>query len=168
MLRAWNPALPVVFLHYNSKNYDAKKYTFENHTNSFEAEIVYYLAKAFFAANYDPKEIAILTPFLNQEFYLRKRLEKYNIKDNIITIDKSQGSEKDVIIISFCSNDSEVKLLSSIERLNVAFTRAKKKIICVGNFESLKQLKVLKDYLSLIEMNKWVLNYPVILDDERN
>jgi superfamily I DNA and/or RNA helicase len=57
----------------------------------------------------------------------------------INTVDAFQGQERDVIAISFVrSNDkSEVGFLSDIRRTNVAMTRARKKLIMIGDSATL-------------------------------
>ena len=57
----------------------------------------------------------------------------------INTVDAFQGQERDVIAISFVrSNDkSEVGFLGDISRTNVAMTRAKKKLIMIGDSATL-------------------------------
>ena len=43
-------------------------------------------------------------------------------------------------------------------RVNVAFTRAKKKLIFVGSINQLSQFEKLKDFLALISAKNWVKN----------
>ena len=56
---------------------------------------------------------------------------------SVSTVDSSQGSEADLVIISFVrtGNTGTIGFLSDDRRLNVALTRAKHKLICVGNME---------------------------------
>ena len=59
----------------------------------------------------------------------------------VSTVDSSQGSEADLIVVSFVRTGelNRVGFLSDIRRLNVALTRAKYKLICIGNSKSLSQ-----------------------------
>jgi DNA replication ATP-dependent helicase Dna2 len=51
----------------------------------------------------------------------------------VLTIDKAQGIDNDIVIISFVKwTKDKGSLLSDIRRLNVAITRAKKKLILIG------------------------------------
>jgi superfamily I DNA and/or RNA helicase len=65
-------------------------------------------------------------------------------------VDAFQGQERDVIIISFVrSNDKgEVGFLSDIRRTNVAMTRARKKLIMIGDSATLSSHPF---YLELLE-----------------
>ena len=89
--------------------------------------------------------MGIITPYRAQVDYLHKLaegsaiLEPLNRLITINTVDAFQGQERDVIAISFVrSNDkSEVGFLGDIRRTNVAMTRAKKKLIMIGDSATL-------------------------------
>jgi hypothetical protein len=61
----------------------------------------------------------------------------------VSTVDSSQGSEADLIIISFVRTGKTkgVGFLSDNRRLNVALTRAKYKLICIGNSDCLAEVQ---------------------------
>ena len=89
--------------------------------------------------------LGIITPYRAQVDYLHKLAESSAILEplhaliTINTVDAFQGQERDVIAISFVrSNDkSEVGFLGDIRRTNVAMTRAKKKLIMIGDSATL-------------------------------
>jgi ATP-dependent RNA/DNA helicase IGHMBP2 len=89
--------------------------------------------------------LGIITPYRAQVDYLQKLAESSPILEplyaliNINTVDAFQGQERDVIAISFVrSNDKgEVGFLGDIRRTNVAMTRAKKKLIMIGDSATL-------------------------------
>lgn len=89
--------------------------------------------------------LGIITPYRAQVDYLNKLAETSGILEplqhliNINTVDAFQGQERDVIAISFVrSNDkSEVGFLGDIRRTNVALTRARKKLLMVGDSATL-------------------------------
>ncbi|WP_254153853.1 AAA domain-containing protein [Chryseosolibacter indicus] len=100
--------------------------------------------------------LGIITPYSAQVDYLHKLAEASTVLEplgkliNINTVDAFQGQERDVIAISFVrSNDkSEVGFLGDIRRTNVAMTRARKKLIMVGDSATLGSHDF---YLDLIE-----------------
>ncbi len=100
--------------------------------------------------------MGIITPYRAQVDYLHKLAEASSILEPlhrliaINTVDAFQGQERDVIAISFVrSNDkSEVGFLGDIRRTNVAMTRAKKKLIMIGDSATLGSHPF---YLELIE-----------------
>jgi superfamily I DNA and/or RNA helicase len=89
--------------------------------------------------------MGIITPYSAQVDQLHKLAEASAILEplyrliTINTVDAFQGQERDVIAISFVrSNDKgEVGFLSDIRRTNVAMTRAKRKLIMIGDSATL-------------------------------
>ncbi|MFM7193476.1 MAG: AAA domain-containing protein [Bacteroidota bacterium] len=89
--------------------------------------------------------LGLITPYSAQVERLRKLAEASDVLEplhklaTINTVDAFQGQERDVIIISFVrSNDqAEVGFLSDIRRTNVAMTRARRKLIMIGDSATL-------------------------------
>jgi superfamily I DNA and/or RNA helicase len=89
--------------------------------------------------------MGIITPYRAQVDYLVKladaatTLEPIRALISINTVDAFQGQERDVIVIGFVrSNDKgEVGFLGDIRRTNVAMTRARKKLIMIGDSATL-------------------------------
>ncbi len=89
--------------------------------------------------------LGIITPYRAQVDFLHllaessPQLEPLHQLISINTVDAFQGQERDVIVISFVrSNEkSEVGFLNDIRRTNVAMTRAKKKLLMVGDSATL-------------------------------
>lgn len=100
--------------------------------------------------------IGIIAPYRAQVDELHKLAEASSILEpvyglvTINTVDAFQGQERDVIIIGFVrSNDKgEVGFLSDIRRTNVAITRARKRLIMVGDSATLSSHPF---YLQLLE-----------------
>ncbi len=81
--------------------------------------------------------------------------------NNVYTIDKVQGMEKEVIIISLVKvKDGKTKILSNMPRLNVAITRAKSKLILIGDMESLLKVDELCKIVQYMRDNKKVVEVP--------
>ena len=89
--------------------------------------------------------LGLITPYSAQVERLRKLAEASEVLEplhklaTINTVDAFQGQERDVIIISLVrSNDqAEVGFLSDIRRTNVAMTRARRKLILIGDSATL-------------------------------
>lgn len=100
--------------------------------------------------------LGIITPYSAQVEYLVKladasgEIEKIKHLVTINTVDAFQGQERDVIAISLVrSNDKgEIGFLGDIRRINVALTRAKKKLIIIGDSATLSSHPF---YLELLE-----------------
>ena len=138
-------------------------------TNQTEAEVVSGLIQEILKI-YDHNKLSIsantvgvITPYRAQIALIRSVLQESISSTNVdlITVDtveRYQGSARDIIIISFCTNrmDQMERLVSlssgGIDRkLNVALTRARQRIIFLGNKEVLTQDV---NYRRLINMSK--------------
>jgi ATP-dependent RNA/DNA helicase IGHMBP2 len=84
-------------------------------------------------------DIALITPYKAQITYMRKEIANDPILKLLPietdTIDSFQGQEADIVYISLVrsNNKSEIGFLSDYRRMNVALTRAKKKMVVIGD-----------------------------------
>ena len=92
-------------------------------------------------------------------YYLRQLLRKrefftpYKHLISINTVDGFQGQERDVILISLvrANEKGEIGFLSDLRRMNVAITRARMKLIILGDASTLTRhpfYKKLYEYIS--------------------
>ncbi|GAB3680989.1 hypothetical protein GCM10028857_04530 [Salinarchaeum chitinilyticum] len=99
----------------------------------------------------DPADIGVITPYTGQVAKLRSALASHDRSGlhhdvTVNTIDSFQGSESEAIIVSFVrSNDAgQIGFLDfpneGPRRLNVALTRAKKRLVLVGDWDCLTTL----------------------------
>lgn len=103
--------------------------------------------------------IGIISPYKEQVELLQQQLpEQEQLKDflswiSVKTIDGFQGQERDVICISLVrSNESgEIGFLNDTRRMNVALTRAKKKLVVIGDSATLSYHNFYKDFLDYID-----------------
>lgn len=120
--------------------------------NDTEAEIISeFILPKLLDNNIKTENIAIIAPYkfqvANIKEYLKKSTACQNINIDVATLDSFQGKEYDIIIFSFTRSTDhnivrsidgkkkylKVGFLDDARRLNVAFSRAKKKLILVGN-----------------------------------
>ena len=112
-----------------------------------EAEFIVNTIVGFLKKGVPAKEIAVLAPFRAQAATIRRGIRKREDisdedKSKLVadTVDKMQGQEREVIIYSFTAGDPDyitdmADFLYKPNKLNVAFSRAKSKLIIVGNFD---------------------------------
>lgn len=124
--------------------------------NDTEAEFVAeYILPKLLDNNVKADNIAIIAPYkfqvANIKEFIKKSTACQNKNIDVATLDSFQGKEYDIIIFSFTrSSDhnkvrtvegkkkfNKVGFLDDARRLNVAFSRAKKKLILVGNENTL-------------------------------
>lgn len=105
--------------------------------NPGEAEVVTRQVQDLLAAGVTPSEIAIITPYAAQARLLRTLIDNAAIE--IDTVDGFQGREKEAIVISLVRSNTtgEVGFLADTRRTNVALTRARRKLIVIGDSSTL-------------------------------
>ncbi|XP_064613334.1 DNA replication ATP-dependent helicase/nuclease DNA2-like [Liolophura sinensis] len=134
--------------------------------NDVEAELVTVLVKAFVMAGVDPDEIGVIAPYRNQVKVIQSMLNSCNHGDiEVNTVDQYQGRDKSVIIISFVKsstsdNAAAGELLKDIRRLNVAVTRAKHKLVLLGDRQTLNLYEPVLKILSVVEKNNQIIALP--------
>ncbi|MFC7141948.1 AAA domain-containing protein [Halosimplex aquaticum] len=107
----------------------------EGNTNPTEAATVAETVQAYRDAGVPAEEIGVIAPFRAQVAEIGKHVSDGVAVD---TVDRFQGSSKEVIIISFVATGSLVSpIFEDYRRVNVALTRAKKALVLVGDAEAL-------------------------------
>lgn len=95
-------------------------------------------------------EIGVITPYRAQSKSLKERLGE---GIEVATVDAFQGREKDVIVFSaVATTGNSVRFVENARRLNVAFTRARKKLIVAANAEA-PWSGLMKDYIEYAKKN---------------
>ena len=110
-------------------------------------------------------DVGIISPYRTQVQYLKKLIKKYEFFKpyrrliSVNTVDGFQGQERDVILISLVrSNDEgQIGFLKDLRRMNVAMTRARMKLIILGNKDTMTKhpfYKKLWEYVEAINNNE--------------
>ncbi|CAO1628253.1 unnamed protein product [Sympodiomycopsis kandeliae] len=131
--------------------------------NLTEGRIVQQVTQGLILGGLAPSDIAVITPYRQQLKLLTSLLPSSGIE--ILTADRSQGRDKPVVLISLVrSNEFGLRgigeLLQDWRRINVAFTRAQKKIVIIGSQSTLKVAPLLEDFFGLMKRQGWVLDIP--------
>jgi len=107
----------------------------EGNTNPEEAAAVDEIVRAYLAAGVDPGDIGVIAPFRAQVAEIGNRVPEDVTVD---TVDRFQGSSKEVVVISFvATGDLSSPIFEDYRRVNVALTRAKKALVLVGDADAL-------------------------------
>ena len=110
-------------------------------------------------------DVGIISPYRAQVQYLKKLIKKYEFFKpyrrliSVNTVDGFQGQERDVILISLVrsNDDGQIGFLKDLRRMNVAMTRARMKLIILGNKDTMTQhpfYKKLWEYVEAINNNE--------------
>ncbi len=105
----------------------------DGNRNVREAERVAAIVEEYISAGVDPDDIGVIAPFRAQVAEISRRTDV-----TVDTVDRFQGSAKEVIIVSFVASGTlDGPIFEDHRRVNVALTRAKKELTLVGDAEAL-------------------------------
>ncbi|TCC98610.1 DUF2075 domain-containing protein [Pedobacter hiemivivus] len=103
--------------------------------------------------------VAVISPYKQQIHVLKDllinhpTLQEYASKISVNTIDSFQGQERDIVYIGMTRSNDEgaIGFLSDIRRMNVAMTRARKKLVVIGDSATLSRLPFYADFINYAE-----------------
>lgn len=150
---------PVVFLDTAGLGYEEEE---EEGTGSRyniqEAKLVVKESDRLLRAGVRPDEIALISPYSGQVKLLNHMIHGEKDPDpladlEIDSIDAFQGREKEVVIVSLVRSNIKGQLgfLTDTRRMNVAMTRAKRKLVVIGDSATLCNFPFYEDFLKYVE-----------------
>ena len=109
----------------------------ESKLNPKEANLIVRYIRELIDAGVRPAQIAVIAPYAAQVRLLRGRLEISELE--IDTVDGFQGREKEAVLLTMVRSNSlgEIGFLGDTRRCNVALTRARRKLILIGDSATL-------------------------------
>ncbi len=138
---------PVIFIDVDGKGIRESEYGKRSSVyNDEEVLVCYEIVKALEDVGIDRNKIGIITPYVAQVRKLKEKIKGIEIN----TVDSFQGREKDVIIFSVTgTNKNSISFASHPNRLNVALTRARCRLIVIGNAKEIRKTDtLLKKFLT--------------------
>jgi len=128
---------PMLFVDTSIIDGDGEKHLKDSKSivNEIEAEVAVKLANDYLKSGLTEDDIGIISPYADQVKIIQDKTPV-----EVKTVDGFQGREKEIIIISTVrsNEDGNIGFLRDLRRLNVAITRAKRKLIIIGNADTLK------------------------------
>lgn len=147
-----DPKEPLVFVDTSkcSNKWERQRKGSFSRENPLEAKIIKEIVEKMLKMGVKAEWIGVVTPYDDQVDLLSSLLGD---AVEVNTVDGYQGREKEVIIISFVrSNRSgDLGFLTDLRRLNTALTRAKRKLICVGDSETLSSHETYKRFVEFVK-----------------
>ncbi len=148
-----DPKSPLVFADTKSmealENLPNRSTSYENEK---EAKLVEIFVKELVKMGVKEEDIGVISPYISQVKRIKTLLEDLE-EIEVKSVDGFQGREKEVILISFVRSNKkgEIGFLKDLRRLNVALTRAKRKLIAIGNADTLSKDNVYKEFLEYVK-----------------
>ncbi|KAK0868196.1 DNA replication endonuclease-helicase Dna2 [Friedmanniomyces endolithicus] len=137
----------------------------KNITNAVEATLSVHLVLGLLRLGVPGRNIGVITLYRSQVALIRHVFKTAGIgpEVEIDSADRFQGRDKECVILSMVrSNEQGVvgELLRDWRRVNVAFTRAKSKLVVLGSRRTLVNNELLARFLGLVDERGWVVNLP--------
>jgi predicted DNA helicase len=129
---------PIEFIDTAGASYDEElEPDGESRRNRQEAELVCRKVQALLDAGVAPRDIAVISPYAAQVRLLRGMLDRDDIE--VDSVDGFQGREKEAVVISLVRSNrqGEIGFLADVRRMNVAMTRARRKLLIIGDTATL-------------------------------
>ncbi len=141
------PEYPVCFVQVKASMEDQLSSSF-SYFNKAEVAVVKKVIETLVHCRLFPGDIGVISPYEQQVNLLRIALQDFGVE--IKTVDGYQGREKEVIVLSLVRANEQGNLgfLTDYRRLNVAMTRARRKLIIIGHKNTLQTNTV---YTALLE-----------------
>ncbi len=143
---------PVLFIDTAGKGFEEKlEEGSESRYNPEEAELVLSELKKMLELGVPPGEIAVIGPYSAQVRLLASK--NLDPAVEIDSVDGFQGREKELVIVSLVRSnmEGEMGFLTDTRRMNVAMTRARRKLIVVGDSATLSSIKFYADFIKYAE-----------------
>ncbi|KAL7946092.1 DNA replication factor Dna2 domain-containing protein [Trichoderma barbatum] len=133
--------------------------------NTAEGQVVSQLVESLLTVGIPATEIGVMTHYRAQLHLLKDKLKHFPGVE-MHTTDRFQGRDKEVIVLSLVRSNEACSigdLLKDWRRINVAFTRAKTKLLVVGSMGTLKgsgDENMLSKFISLMDDRNWIYHLP--------
>ena len=130
---------PVQFIDTAGAGYDEElEEDTGSRRNVQETALAVKKVRALLAAGVGPELIGVITPYRAQVRLLRERLADVSGLE-IDSVDGFQGREKEAVVVSLVRSnpEGEIGFLADTRRTNVAFTRARRKLLVIGDSATL-------------------------------
>lgn len=155
---------PVQFIDTAGAGYDEEREPDgESRLNPREAVLAARQVRALLAAGVRAEDIAVIAPYAAQVRRLREELPVPGLE--IDSVDGFQGREKEAVVLSLVRSNSEgeIGFLADVRRMNVALTRARRKLLVIGDSATLAALPF---YVRLLEYFEAAGAYHTVWEEE--
>ncbi|MCA9264253.1 MAG: C-terminal helicase domain-containing protein, partial [Planctomycetales bacterium] len=124
----------------------------ESRRNLSEARLILSKVRTLHEMGVAYGDMGVIAPYAAQVRWLRQQSDDDDLE--IDTVDGFQGREKEVVLISTVrsNNTGEIGFLADTRRMNVALTRARRKLVVVGDSATLGGHEFFADLLAYFEL----------------
>jgi len=149
--------IPLIFIDTLGEEHEKISFS-KSKFNLLEIDIVEKIVKKL-KKFVDKNQISVISPYKEQVIKLKEKVDV-----EVSTIDGFQGRENEIIVFSLVrsNKNEEIGFLKDYRRLNVAITRAKRKLIIIGDSNTLISDKIYKKFIDFVKKKGLYLTYKEI------
>lgn len=155
---------PLVFIDTSNhlKRQETKLKYSKSYINKLEAKLALKIVNDYLYLGFDKEDIGVISPYSDQVNIISNKTDV-----EVKTVDGFQGGEKEIIIMSTVRSNENKKLgfLEDLRRLNVAITRAMKKLIIIGDIKTLSHNDTYKRLIDDCQSDKTVIEFKSELEE---
>jgi predicted DNA helicase len=148
-------ATAVEFIDTSGAGYDeSQEPDGESRLNEQEARFTTHKVRQMLEAGLAASQIAVIAPYAAQVRRLRELFDEAGIEGvEVDSVDGFQGREKEAVVVTLVRSnpEGEIGFLGDVRRMNVALTRARRKLLVVGDGSTLAGHPFYKDLLDYVE-----------------
>ena len=141
---------PIIFIDTEGESKESISFS-KSKFNLLEIEIIQKITQKLIQF-VESDKISIISPYKEQVLRLKEKIKEIEVN----TVDGFQGRENEVIILSLVRSNKreEIGFLKDYRRLNVAITRAKRKLIVIGDSKTLSTDKIYNKFLKFVKQKE--------------
>lgn len=146
-----DPGAPLVFVDTGGIDaHETQRAGSHSRENPREAKIVTKLVTDLTEAGIAPNHIAVIAPYHDQVDRIHRQIDEDELE--VDTVDGFQGREKEIVFVSLVrSNDRErIGFLNEPRRFNVAVTRARRKVVVIGDTDTVASGEVFDAFIRYV------------------
>ncbi|KAJ3062291.1 Tripartite DNA replication factor, partial [Podochytrium sp. JEL0797] len=135
--------------------------------NFVEAKLVGQVVRALVVCGVAVGDVGVMSPYRAQLKLIEREVNGLvgdaGEEVEVLTVDKYQGRDKKCVVVSLVRSNAKKNvgdLLRDWRRLNVAFTRAKQKLIIFGSKSTLSGTLAFTEFLQIVQDKQWTLALP--------
>eukprot|EP00761_Pharyngomonas_kirbyi_P010510 gb/GECH01010530.1/.p1 GENE.gb/GECH01010530.1/~~gb/GECH01010530.1/.p1 ORF type:complete len:1383 (+),score=295.26 gb/GECH01010530.1/:1-4149(+) len=124
--------------------------------NMHEVSYISNLCSCLIHQGYSTDQITVLTPYYGQMFALRKEIRKISEEIHVLTVDRFQGRESDIVLLSLVrSNDKRsIGFLKFSNRIIVSLSRARMGFYIIGNSSCFSHNSLWEKIFNYLQVNQ--------------
>ena len=127
-------------------------------SDKIEEDLTIFLIAKLRSFGFESKDIALITTYNKERAYQFSKLENNDV--DVLTIDKTQGKERDAIVVLLnIKGFTKESAQQSLERVNIAFTKAKKKLFIIGSMSQLGEVDCMQKIIAYVKKNHQVFDF---------